>query len=61
MNERDADLCEVLCMQAYDAHMNLIMSEVEETITLVEFAAGDMESHQIKVSSSPHSSSAALR
>lgn len=28
----------VLCMQAYDGHMNMVLSEVEETIYVVEIA-----------------------
>lgn len=40
-----------LGLQAYDGHMNLILSDVEETIMIVEPIEGALEGHgMVKVS-----------
>jgi U6 snRNA-associated Sm-like protein LSm3 len=35
--------CQLTLLQAYDGHMNLILSDVEETIMIVETAEGAPE------------------
>ena len=41
--------CDVRCAQAYDGHMNLILSEVEETIMLVDVDDGAPPSAQSRI------------
>jgi U6 snRNA-associated Sm-like protein LSm3 len=48
-----------LCWQAYDGHMNLILSDVEETIMIVEPIEGALEGQgSVKVSLKPDTEAA---